>query len=255
MARKRNPETGEPYEVPSRPVWRSDAGGRPADARRRDGGKEEEAPTDPSPDAKRAGRAGRASPPLADETVPIESPRRRGRETPPLAAETVPVETARRGRRRAPAKEEQKTVPYRPDRDAAAAGPEGAAPGPKAAGAEDLMSDAIVGWLVVVGGPGSGQVCRLGYGANTLGRGEGARVRIDFGDEQISREAHATVTYDPKGRQFYLQHGGGVNLTYVGDEPVLAPTPLEALQHIVLGRTTLRFVAFCGPDFDWQDLD
>ena len=46
-----------------------------------------------------------------------------------------------------------------------------------------------------------------------------------------------------------------MNLTYLDDEPVLAPTPLEALRHIVLGATTLRFVPLCGPDFDWQDLD
>ena len=52
-----------------------------------------------------------------------------------------------------------------------------------------------------------------------------------------------------------MQHGGGVNLTYVNDKPVLEPTRLDPLQHIMLGGTTLRFVALCGSDFDWQDLD
>ena len=63
------------------------------------------------------------------------------------------------------------------------------------------------------------------------------------------------MTYDPRGRKFYLQHGGGTNLTYIGDEPVLVPTVLEALQDFSIGDTTLRFVPFCGPDFDWQDTE
>lgn len=117
----------------------------------------------------------------------------------------------------------------------------------------DPMEDPVVGWLVVVAGPGRGRVCRLGYGVNTLGRGEGSRVRLDFGDERVSRESHATLTYDPRGRKFYVQHGGGMNLTYLGDEPVLVPTPIEAMQDVGIGGTTLRFVPFCGPEFDWQD--
>ena len=120
--------------------------------------------------------------------------------------------------------------------------------------AGDGMADPVVGWLVVVAGPGKGQVCKLGYGTNSLGRGENARARLDFGDEQISRENHAALTYDSRGRKFYLQHGGGVNLTYIGDAPVLTPTPIEPMQDICIGDTMLRFVPFCGPDFDWQDL-
>ena len=120
---------------------------------------------------------------------------------------------------------------------------------------EDAMSDPVVGWLVVTEGPGKGRVCPLGYGSNSLGRGEGSRVRLDFGDDRISREGHATLTYDSRGRKFYLQHGGGKNLTYLGDEPVLVPAALEAMQEFSIGGTTLRFVPFCGPDFDWQDAD
>lgn len=135
--------------------------------------------------------------------------------------------------------------------------PRGAAAeaGPGTAGAGDPMADPVVGWLVVVAGPGKGSARRLGYGTNTLGRAEGSRVRLDFGDNRISRETHATLTYDPRGRKYYLQHGGGMNLTYLGDEPVLAPTVLEAMQEIAIGETRLRFVPLCGADFDWQDLE
>lgn len=117
------------------------------------------------------------------------------------------------------------------------------------------MDDPVVGWLVVVEGPGKGRAVPLGYGSNSIGRGATDRIKLDFGDDQISRSGHAVVTYDPRGRQFYVQHGGGTNLTYLGDQPVLAPTGLPALSHISIGQTVLRFVPLCGAEFDWQDTE
>ncbi len=117
------------------------------------------------------------------------------------------------------------------------------------------MDDPVVGWLVVVEGPGKGRAMQLGYGSNSLGRGTTDRVKLDFGDDQISRSGHAVVTYDPRGRKFYVQHGGGTNLTYLGELPVLTPTELPALSHINVGNTVLRFVPLCGAEFDWQDTE
>ena len=117
------------------------------------------------------------------------------------------------------------------------------------------MDDPVVGWLVVVEGPGKGKAVQLGYGSNSIGRGETDRIKLDFGDDQISRNGHAVVTYDPRGRKFYVQHGGGTNLTYLGDQPVLAPAELPALSHISIGNTVLRFVSLCGVEFDWQDTE
>jgi hypothetical protein len=116
----------------------------------------------------------------------------------------------------------------------------------------DAMSDPLVGWLVVVSGPGQGNFVRLGHGMNSIGRADTQRCRIDFGDVEISRKTHATVTYDPRGRKFYLMHGGGQNLTYLGDEPVLQPAILTGGELISIGKTTLKFIALCGPDFDWS---
>ena len=117
------------------------------------------------------------------------------------------------------------------------------------------MDDPVVGWLVVVEGSGKGRAVQLGYGSNSLGRGATDRIKLDFGDDQISRSGHAVVTYDPRGRKFYVQHGGGTNLTYLGDQPVLSPTELPALSHISIGNTVLRFVPLCGADFDWQETE
>ena len=112
--------------------------------------------------------------------------------------------------------------------------------------------DPVVGWLVVIDGPGKGSSLRLGMGQNSIGRGEPSRVRINFGDDQISRSGHATITYDPKGNSFHIQPGTGPNLTYLGDDPVLGPTRLPDRTKIALGATTLRFVALCDEGFTWS---
>ena len=119
----------------------------------------------------------------------------------------------------------------------------------------DGMDDPVVGWLVIVEGPGKGRAMQLGYGSNSIGRGETDRINLNFGDDQISRGGHATVTYDPRGRKFYVQHGGGTNLTYLNDQPVLIPIELPVLSHISIGNTVLRFVPLCGDAFDWQDVE
>jgi len=113
--------------------------------------------------------------------------------------------------------------------------------------------DPVVGWMVVVDGPGKGHWRRLGYGANDIGRSPGARVALDFGDETISRERHAVVTYDPRGLKFYVQQGEGRNLTYLDGAPVLVPQELRSGQEIVVGASRLRFIALCGADFHWGD--
>lgn len=229
MAVRRDKDTGETIDEPTRnlgtgaqePATRSPGEGLTEPRGRRGAGEASDPPVPPG------GAEGSAPAPGSGES--------------PFDAPTQKIGTAQR-----PTGGEEQTRLLRPGSDAAAGG---GSPG------EDAMADPVVGWLVVTAGPGKGRVCPLGYGSNTLGRSESSRVRLDFGDDRISREGHATLTYDPRGRKFYLQHGGGKNLTYLGDEPVLAPTALEAMQDFSIGGTTLRFVPFCGPDFDWQDAD
>ena len=220
MPIKRNSETGETIEEPTRKM-----GSKPRDdtyefvkgvpPRRADA--DSSAPSTVPP-----GRTDRSPPPRDAGSSPFDAPTQPLRASQPLGPPAEPTHVLRPG---ISADEET----------------------------EATMANPVVGWLVVIGGPGRGQVRPVGYGSNTLGRGEDSRVRLDFGDEQISREAHAVVTYDGRGRKFYLQHGGGTNLTYLGDEPVLVPTLLDAMQDFYIGATTLRFVPFCGPEFDWQD--
>lgn len=120
--------------------------------------------------------------------------------------------------------------------------------------ATNRMHDPVVGWLVVIDGPGKGYARELGYGMNAIGRSPENRVSLDFGDPEISRHSHVVVTYDPRGRRFYAQHGDGVNLSYLDDHPLLQPTELKSGEILSFGNTRLKFIALCGTEFDWENL-
>lgn len=113
------------------------------------------------------------------------------------------------------------------------------------------MHDPVHGWLVVVDGPGKGFSLQVGGGRSSVGRGEDQSISINFGDETISREKHCWVIYDSKSKKFHLAAGDGRNLVYVNGDPVLNSLELKNRDEVTMGDTTLRFVSFCGEDFDW----
>lgn len=193
-----------------------------------------------------AGPAGQpkapAPPPIAPEPIsPSTTPAHSTKEAPPLAKEKV--------QSRAPEGGGDVTQVYRPQRPAT----DTDAPAEAELQEDGTVTDPVVGWLVVIEGPGRGAALPVGYGNNRLGRAPGEQICLDYGDEQISRENHAVVTYDGRHRKFYVQQGGGRNLTHVDDELVMVPVEVKGGETISLGRTKLRFVPFCGADFDWQD--
>jgi hypothetical protein len=112
-----------------------------------------------------------------------------------------------------------------------------------------------VGWLVVVEGPGVGHSFSLFSGASMIGRGEDQVIRLDFGDTSISRQNHAAIAYDEEQNKFYLGHGGKSNIIRRNARPVLSTEELHHADLIRVGETTLRFVALCGSDFQWNTVD
>ena len=116
-----------------------------------------------------------------------------------------------------------------------------------------LIDDPVSGWLIIMDGPGRGSSFPLGLGGSTIGRGADADVRIDFGDGAMSSE-HADIIYDRKGRRFFVRPLSETNLTYMGDEPLLTPAEIKSGSEFSVGETTLRFISFCGRDFDWTDV-
>ena len=208
---------GEIVEEPTNPQTQRQAGRSEAPA--------SEAPTEP------------ASAPLGDSLFA---------EAPDSAQERW--ESATKPMSRADPNREGKTRILSPGRRRAAAA-EG-----RAAQA-DPMADPPVGWLVVVRGPGKGNALALGNGMNAIGRGASSRVRLDFGDDNISRANHARLAYDPRERRWLLSHGDGSNLTYLNGELVMSSVEIESGAEIQIGETSLRFQAFCSKEFDWPDVD
>lgn len=111
--------------------------------------------------------------------------------------------------------------------------------------------DPAVGWLVCVDGPERGRDYRIRSENNFLGRLETNDIQIK-GDDAISKEKHAIITYDPECNQFIIQPGGGRGLVYLNNQPVYAFTQLKIYDQIKVGQTTLIFIPLCGEHFKWE---
>lgn len=121
-------------------------------------------------------------------------------------------------------------------------------------GYETLKADPVVGWLVVLDGPGKGSFRPVFRGSNTIGRAHGQRIPIDFGDDSISGEKQAFLTYDERKRSYQLVPNlERPNLVYHNDAALTSNADLKPHDKIMMGKTTLLFVPLCGPDFDWGD--
>jgi hypothetical protein len=115
--------------------------------------------------------------------------------------------------------------------------------------------DPVVGWLVVVGGPGIGQYRPIFEGNNTLGRSTKNRIAIDFGDDAISSEEQAYIRYDSSDRTFlFVPNLSKTNVVSLNEKRPTGAVELAQMDVITMGRTQLVFVPFCGPDFDWSAL-
>ncbi len=119
----------------------------------------------------------------------------------------------------------------------------------------DFHQDPVVGWLVVVGGPGLGAFRPIFEGNNTIGRSRSQRVAIDFGDDTISSEEQAYIRYDSVDRSYlFVPNLAKTNIVSVNNKKPTGALPLAAMDVITMGRTQLAFVPFCGEDFDWSEL-
>jgi hypothetical protein len=115
--------------------------------------------------------------------------------------------------------------------------------------------DPVVGWLVVVGGPGLGSYRPIFEGNNTIGRAANQHIPIDFGDDAISSEEQAYIRYDSSERGFlFVPNLAKTNVVSVNDKRPTGAVVLNAMDVIAMGRTQLVFVPFCGPDFDWSEI-
>ena len=114
--------------------------------------------------------------------------------------------------------------------------------------------DPVVGWLVCTAGPERGSDYRIRAENNSIGRSESMQICI-AGDDGISRENHAFVSYDPETNKYTILPGIAKGLVHHNRQPVYGPVELRPFDEIRLGGTTLLFVPFLGdfgaPNFRW----
>jgi hypothetical protein len=108
-----------------------------------------------------------------------------------------------------------------------------------------------VGWLISLDGKEKGRDYRIHSDNNFIGRGEKLDICIR-GDDTISRENHAIITYDMRDKIFYISAGDGRSIVRHNDKPVLAATQLKSHDTVEIGKTKLMFIPFCGDKFNWQ---
>lgn len=114
-----------------------------------------------------------------------------------------------------------------------------------------LGMDPVVGWLVAIGGPERGRDFRIVSEKNFIGRSEKMDISL-AGDESVSRENHAVVSYNPKNNAFRIYPGESRGLVYLNDDELVTPEELKANDIIELGQSRLMFVPFCGERFEWK---
>jgi len=108
--------------------------------------------------------------------------------------------------------------------------------------------DPVTGWLVCVKGPEKGRDYRLHAGRNFLGRAPQMDISI-ADDQQISREHHCSVVFEPKGRMFLLVPGSSI--TYLNGKQVSEAEALKSGDSIDAGASEFIFIPFCGEEREW----
>lgn len=110
----------------------------------------------------------------------------------------------------------------------------------------------VVGWLVCVDGPAEGMDYRIRAGYNFIGRSENMDICI-LGDNNISRDRHAMIAYDPQEKVYFFGPADGKSILRKNDKMVMAPTELAAYDVLRIGSTKLMFVPLCGEHFNWKE--
>ena len=109
---------------------------------------------------------------------------------------------------------------------------------------------AVTGWLVGLTGEDTGKDFRLHTGKNFIGRSINMDVVLSE-DKRISREKHCSITYDPKGNQFYVEAEMG-NVVYLNKKMVENVCELHEGDILNLGDTELAFVPYCKEERKWE---
>lgn len=112
--------------------------------------------------------------------------------------------------------------------------------------------DPVVGWLVRMNGKERGQDYRIHSDNNFIGRSEKMDICIK-GDDTISRENQAILTYDSTENKFYFSAGEGRSVVRLNGKAILQTVELNQYDKVTIGKTELLFIPLCGDNFTWEE--
>ena len=115
---------------------------------------------------------------------------------------------------------------------------------------EKLGVDPVVGWMVSMDGKEKGRDYRIHTDNNYIGRSEKMDICIR-GDDTISRENHAVVSYDVKDKIFYFSPGDGRSIVRLNNKAIFSTSEIRAYDIVEIGKTRLVFIPLCGEKFEW----
>ncbi len=115
---------------------------------------------------------------------------------------------------------------------------------------ETMGIDPVVGWLVCISGSEKGKDYRIHADNNFIGRNPKMDICIE-GDDTISRENHAVISYDTVDGIYYFSPGDGRSIVRYNGKAIFQTTELQSHDHIIIGKTELVFVPFCNDKFSW----
>ncbi len=115
---------------------------------------------------------------------------------------------------------------------------------------EEKGIDPVVGWLVCTEGKERGRDYRVHADNNFIGRSDRMDICIR-GDETISRENHAILSYDTVENKFFFSPGDGRAIVRVNGKAIFQTVELVPYDELIIGKTAVRFIPFCSKDFVW----
>lgn len=115
---------------------------------------------------------------------------------------------------------------------------------------EEAGISPVCGWLVITEGEKKGMSFIIHSEKNHIGRGSQFDVNLSF-DKAISKEGDAVVTYDSRGKKFFITLSAGKNNVYHNGNLLLVPEEVNDYDVIEVGTTKLVFRSFCNEEFTY----
>ncbi|MCR4746174.1 MAG: FHA domain-containing protein [Lachnospiraceae bacterium] len=115
---------------------------------------------------------------------------------------------------------------------------------------EEKGIDPVVGWLVCIDGKERGRDYRIHSDNNFIGRSDRMDICIR-GDETISRENHAIISYDSVDNSYYFSPGDGRAIVRVNDKAIFQTVELKPYTKITIGKSSFVFLPLCNDEFTW----